>query len=153
MWSTWSQELDRSFAVLDEMRREMDRLFDGLHQTYGGLLPSSTALGAWPRLAVYDEADSYQVLVPLPGYREKDIRLSFDHDTLTIEGERADDAPEGWSAHWRERGAARFHRSLTLPQAVAADRADAKLRHGVLELTLPKVHPTEPKQIPVQASS
>lgn len=75
MWNEWSHEFDRSFAILDEMRREMDRLFDGLDRQFGGALPRpGGSLGTSPRLDGYDEGESYLVVAPLPGFTEKDIR-------------------------------------------------------------------------------
>ena len=42
-----------------------------------------------------------------------------------------------------------FHRSLSLPVSVDADKAEASFENGVLHLTLPKAEAIRPKQIKV----
>jgi HSP20 family protein len=50
-----------------------------------------------------------------------------------------------------ERMYGRFQRTLPLPLPVDADHVDAKLRDGVLYITLPKREEMKPKKISVSA--
>ncbi|MDD2471589.1 MAG: Hsp20/alpha crystallin family protein, partial [Dehalococcoidales bacterium] len=45
-----------------------------------------------------------------------------------------------------------FSRSISLPAAVNADKAEAVFENGVLTLTLPKAEEAKPKQIKVKSS-
>ncbi|MFW5784183.1 MAG: Hsp20/alpha crystallin family protein, partial [Spirochaetota bacterium] len=42
-----------------------------------------------------------------------------------------------------------FHRTLSLPHGVDANKIDAKMRDGVLEISLPKREEAKPRQITV----
>ncbi|MFA7179014.1 MAG: Hsp20/alpha crystallin family protein, partial [Dehalococcoidales bacterium] len=45
-----------------------------------------------------------------------------------------------------------FSRSISLPAAVNADKAEAVFENGVLTLTLPKAEEARPKQIKVKTT-
>ena len=76
--------------------------------------------------------------------------MTFDHNTLTIEGERqvdADIAPEKFHRTERQYGA--FRRSFTLPASVDSAQAQASYQDGVLTIKLPRREETKPRQIQV----
>lgn len=52
--------------------------------------------------------------------------------------------------HMRERRMGRFFRSITLPTAVNADRAEATFHNGILTLRIPKAEETKPRRIQIQ---
>jgi HSP20 family protein len=91
-------------------------------------------------------------MVELPGFKADDIKVSVEQGTLTIRGERGDDAPEGYTVHRKERGAVRFTRSVALPARVETDGVQANLKNGVLELRMPKVAAARPRSISVKAA-
>lgn len=135
--------LARSFGALDQLRREMDRLF---------YQPAAfDAHSASPRFSVEDEGANYVARADLPGVTEKDLELTVTGNTLTLKGNRKVAAPEGYSVHRNERGSFEFARSFELPTKVTADKVEAKLEHGVLTVTLPKAPEAQPKQIAVKA--
>lgn len=81
------------------------------------------------------------------------LDLTLSGNALTFKGEvEAETEFEGATYLRRERRAATFTRSLTLPVAVEADRAQASLHDGVLTLTLPKSESVRPKTIKVTAA-
>jgi len=51
-----------------------------------------------------------------------------------------------------ERFYGKFHRSLTLPTCVAADKVKAEYKDGVLKITLPKSEEAKPKKIDVNVN-
>jgi HSP20 family protein len=151
MWTRWSSlsdfGLEQPFARLGELRREMDRLFFDFERGYDGQQAISH-----PRIHVSDTGSAYVFRAELPGFGEKDIELTVDDGTLTLSGERKDDAPERYAVHRKERSALKFSRSFQLPAKVEADKAEAALKDGVLTLTLPKAPEAQPKQITVKVS-
>jgi HSP20 family protein len=59
--------------------------------------------------------------------------------------------PEGGAWHRQERGQGNFVRTLTLPTQVDAEKVEAKLEHGVLQLRLPKHEAAKPRKIVVKS--
>ena len=157
-------DVDRSFAVMDELRRRMDRLFDE-YDARGGRDGSprgawfdafegpwtSRTVATWPRLNVFDTGAALVLEAEVPGLKESDIKLEINQDVLSLSGERKPDAPEGYAVHRRERAPVKFSRSLGLPCKVDAERATASLKDGILTVTLPKAPEARPRQISVKA--
>jgi HSP20 family protein len=153
-------DLDRGFSALNDLRQEMDRLFQRFESEWPGDFPLWTdnlwnggALDtSWPHVQVRDEGDELHVIAEVPGFMPDDLQVSLEQGSLTLRGERHDEVPEGYSVHRKERGAIRFARSFTLPARVEADKVEARLSNGVLELTLPKVAEERPRAITVRAA-
>ena len=68
---------------------------------------------------------------------------------VTINGRRTIEAPEKATWHRRERSHGQFSRTLTLRWEIDADKVEAKLRDGVLTVTLPKSESHKPKRVKV----
>src|SRR5262249_52756315 len=132
-------DLDRTFAAMDHLRRRMDRLFD----EYDPAKPRGRDVermwsGRFPRLTLTDTGSSLVTEAALPGLGENDVQLSIHQDVLSISGERKQDAPQGWFVHRQERTPVKFSRSFSLPCKVDPDKSTATLKNGVLTLTLAK---------------
>ena len=119
---------------------------DGLNRMFEGVF---SAAGAWaPAVDVSETPGKDLVLhADLPGLKREDIKLTFENDVLTIEGERALAPVEQY--HRQERGFGSFRRSFTLPQTVDASRVTAAYQDGVLTVTLPRREESRPRQIQV----
>jgi HSP20 family protein len=139
-------DFDRSFDILDELRRQMDRVWE---------LPSAQALsqGSWPRFNVLDAGANLVVTADVPGITEKELTVSLEDGVLTVSGERKAFAPEGYGVHRRERAHQRFARSVALPLKIDAEKTSASVKDGVLTITLAKVPETPPRQIAVKAQA
>jgi HSP20 family protein len=138
-----------------DIAREFDNWFDLSHDTsrsdVWGLYE-----GDWsPRLDLFENDDAYFLKVDVPGVKEKDLELSVTNDVLTLKGKRAVGADEdeamkkGRRYQREERMYGSFQRTVPMPMPVDADNVDAKLRDGVLYITLPKREETKPKKINV----
>ena len=64
----------------------------------------------------------------VPGVNEKDIDIQIENGTLTLKGERKNDANEKERYYRRERPMGTFMRTVTLPATVKADSAKAEYR-------------------------
>lgn len=145
-------DFDRSFDVLDELRRQMDRVWGNLD--HSGFVPSreqSLSAATWPRVNVVDAGATLLVTADVPGLTEKDFEITLDDGVLSIRGERKAFAPEGYEALRRERGAARFSRSIALPVKIDAEKTTARVKDGVLTIALAKAPEAKPRQIAVKA--
>jgi HSP20 family protein len=140
---------DRATRELDVLRREMDRVFDDF-----GRAPTARrgTPRSWPRIELADTGSALVLRAEVPGVAEQDLKVQLDQATLTLQGVRRVEAPQGYDGHRRERAPYEFTRSFTLPVKVDAEQAKATLKHGVLTLTLPKAAEVQPRQIKVQSS-
>jgi HSP20 family protein len=108
--------------------------------------------GAWvPPVDIFETAEKDVVVkVDLPGMKREDIKVAFENNVLTVEGERKfEDESKGDQYHRVERGYGTFQRSFTLPSSVDAGRVSAAHHDGVLTVTLPRREETRPRTIEV----
>lgn len=140
------------------LRSAMDRLFNesfvpGATRAFWS---NGTGQAALP-LDVYATEDHVVVLAAIPGIDPENVRITIDKNTLTLAGEvpNVADAEDANGAAWylHELPFGSFERSLTLPMALDAARAEATFDNGMLRLTLPKAESEKPKQIKVKVGS
>ena len=109
--------------------------------------------GALP-LDVEEEDDRIIVRASLPGVRPEDIEVTTEDGVLTIKAESEADSEVNEGAfliHERRNGSLR--RSIRLPDAVDADRAETSYEHGVLTVSFPKQEARKPKRLEVKVKS
>lgn len=136
-----------SATDLDEMRRQMERLFD----TFGHRQAGRGGAGVYPAINIIEGADAYTVSAELPGVKSKDLDLNVTANQLTLAGERriSEEAADA-RYHRREREAGRFSRAVALPDDIDAENIKARLTDGVLTVTIPKAEKAKPRQISIQ---
>ncbi|MBV8164940.1 MAG: Hsp20/alpha crystallin family protein [Candidatus Eremiobacteraeota bacterium] len=78
--------------------------------------------------------DGYQVEVPVPGYSSEQVDVSFKDGVLNVAGKN-------------ERHS--FTRSFTIPEDVDAEGIAARVKDGMLVLTLKRLPEAEPEKIRV----
>ncbi|MFO0762133.1 MAG: Hsp20/alpha crystallin family protein [Byssovorax sp.] len=149
-------DIDRTFAVMDQLRRRMDRLFDeyepprtrdALRNNLADEVDRAFGRARFPRLTLADAGSSLVLRAEVPGLTEKQIQLSIQKDVLTMSGERPSDAPEGYVVHRQERAPLKFGRTFTLPCKIDPEKSTATLKNGVLTVTLTKAVEEQPRQI------
>lgn len=133
---------------LDRIRREIDELFDPAATRFfsDGLFDR----GFSPAMDVVENDDGFLVSVDLPGVDRKDLEISVADNVLTVKGEKKDMLEDKDGKVFRkESWEGSFHRTLSLPHGVDANKIDAKMHDGVLEISLPKREEAKPRQITV----
>jgi len=124
----------------------MHRMMEQMHENDGN---SPRNLITFP-VDVKAEDQAYVVMAYLPGVKSEDLNVNVVNDTLTIEGEIKNEHSEKDANYLvQECVSGNFSRSLTLPDALDAAKAEATLKDGVLTLRLPKVEAALPKAIKV----
>lgn len=144
-----SMTLTRWSPVRDLAAVEVDLLNRMLENAFGG---EALAQGAWvPPVDIYESAEKDVVVkVDLPGLKREDIKVTFENQVLSIEGQRQSGAEnENDRAHRLERGHGAFRRSFTLPSTVDAARIDASYQDGVLVVKLPRREESRPRTISI----
>jgi HSP20 family protein len=136
------------FHDLVSLRDAMDRLFS---ESY--IRPPSFVEGSPFPVDVYETDQDVVLKASIPGTKPEDIDISIVGDTLTIEG-HLEETTEVTEERYvrRERRYGSISRTLTLPTAIQADKAEAKFENGVLTLTMPKAEEVKPRTVKVRAA-
>jgi HSP20 family protein len=134
------------FAELERMRRQMERLYEGLSGPY-----QRDLAGVFPLINLTENKESFFIRAELPGMKSEDLDIQVTVNSVSISGERKI-PPEDKDAryHRREREAWRFSRVVGLPGEVNPDKVEASLNHGVLTVVVPKAELAKPRQITVR---
>jgi HSP20 family protein len=131
--------------VRDLASMEIDRLNRMFDDFYGNVR------GWAPAVDIY-ETDGHEFVIKaeLPEMKREDINVTFEHNVLTLSGERqaSFDLDKG-AYHRSERAHGRFTRSFTLPATVDGSRIAATYKDGVLTVRVPQREEAKPKQITV----
>ena len=141
--------LTRWSPVRDLAAVEVDRLHRMFELAFGD---EPLARAAWvPAVDIVETANKDLVVkAELPEMKREDIKVSFENNVLTIEGERKfEKDARGEQYHRIERGYGAFRRSFTLPATVDATKVAAAYTDGVLTVTLPRREESRPRQIQV----
>jgi HSP20 family protein len=139
--------LDPVGGLLD-LQREIERVFEGSPGVDFGL----SGRGVFPPVNIFSDQDGYIVRVEIPGVAQDQLAVETHGRTLTIAGKREVAAPPGSGFHRRERGSGEFSRSLQLPDALDAARAEASYQLGILTVRVPKREEAKPRQIAVKTA-
>ena len=100
---------------------------------------SRTHATAWvPTLDIYAQGDDVVIRCELAGVGREDVEISLSRGQLVVWGERRGDPQEGddVSYYVQERRYGPFRRSVTLPDAIEADRVSASFVDGLLEIRI-----------------
>ena len=140
---------------------EMERLFEGYFPR-GWMRPFHWERPSWgelaapfegktPRVDIVDRDDELVVKAELPGVDRKDLDISMTENTVTIKGSTSHEEKEEKGDYYRsEMSRGSYSRTLALPSEVDADKAKAKFKDGVLELTLPNLKKAKRRSVKVE---
>jgi len=107
--------------------------------------------GHVPKVDIIDRDDEVFIRAELPGVDKKDIDISMSDHSLTIRGETKKEEKEEKGDYYRcETSHGTYVRTLSLPAEANVEKADAKFKDGVLELTLPKMERAKRRSIKVE---
>ena len=144
------------FKEMEQLHREIDDAFRGagLGRMFDQFIEPGVGTKHYPRINLREDADHVYVEALLPGVDPRQLEISMLENTLTLSGERADNAEStnGRTWHRRERGLGKFMRSIELPVDVDVDKIKAEAKHGLLRVMLPKVPAAKPKKIDIKVS-
>ncbi|MDZ7680444.1 MAG: Hsp20/alpha crystallin family protein [Fodinibius sp.] len=140
-----------STTPVNNLRREMDRIFNELIPFSWRLDESDTGMSTWsPTTDMMETDDAYLVEVDLPGLTKKDIQINAHDNVLTIVGDRKRESKEERAGYLRnERYFGSFKRSIMLPSSVVDEKIKATFKDGVLRINLPKAEKSKRKSIPI----
>jgi HSP20 family protein len=103
-----------------------------------------------PALDIEDTGTNYLVRMNLPGVPKDLVAVKFLDQNLEVEAEtKAVKETEKKNYVLKERTEAGYHRRISFPTPIAPEKAEAKLDHGVLAVTIPKLKPAKELKVPL----
>jgi HSP20 family protein len=89
---------------------------------------------------MFQTRDSIVIRALVAGVSPEDLDIAITRDMVTLKGvrEESQEAPDEDYYH-RELFWGSFSRTILLPEEIVIDEAEAKEKHGLLEITLPKL--------------
>jgi HSP20 family protein len=136
----------RRFSPFGELQGMMEDLVDG----FRGFTPAAYA--RYPRMEMVETADFYHIWMDVPGVVRNELNVSALGDELTVSGQRKrPQYPADANVRRSECSYGRFRRVVRLPADVDGEAIRAKLKSGVLRVTLPRRVDTEGRTIDVEA--
>ena len=101
--------------------------------------------GMWsPKVDIKEEEKEFVVFADIPGVKPSEIEIEMEGNNLIIKGQRKTEKEEKGKNFYRsECITGKFYREFTLPKSVDRSKIQAKSKHGVLIIHLPKATDAE----------
>lgn len=131
--------LQSAFAArspLASLESEIDRLFASALADFASPAPASR----FP-VDLFEDKDNHYVRAELPGIGREAINVEMVDGYLTINAARQE-GKESFSVN----------RSVSIPEAVQADKVTAVHENGILTVTLPKQEKAKPRKIAINVN-
>lgn len=140
----------RPFSSMTSFEQLLNRLAEPAWFTEEDL--ANTMVTNWtPRVDIKNEPTQFVIHADIPGVEAKDIDIDVENGVLTIKGQKELKSEKKTEDYVRiERFTGSFYRSIALPEHVDADKIQAKVKQGVLEIIAPKSKASLTKKIQVQ---
>jgi HSP20 family protein len=125
--------------------------FDRLNRLFSDVYNESVSRAWVPPVDIY-ETENHDVVIKaeLPDMKREQISVTFEHNVLTLKGERAESEVSQDRFRRVERRTGTFSRSFTLPSTADASAITASYKDGILTVRIPQREEAKPKQIAVE---
>jgi HSP20 family protein len=104
-----------------------------------------------PEVDIQELNDSLKLFADMPGVKQSDVEVTLDKGILTIVGTVSTEVYQKLTPLYTEYNVGNYFRQFELNEDIEAQRINASMRDGVLELTLPKSERARPRRIEVNA--
>jgi len=95
-----------------------------------------------PKADIVDDGKAYIIRAEIPGVPKEKVDINITQFQLEIKADVERDVEEKGKGYVRrERRHSSYFRSIPFPTAVVPDKAEAKMEHGILRITVPKEEP------------
>lgn len=149
---------------LNQLHREIDRLFDDAFRNYGLLgRPRSDFLSPFlsddfmpafrANVNISSDDKQYTVTLEAPGLSQDDLSIELKERVLVIKGTKQEEQEEKDKHYYRkERRYGSFERVLAVPDDADINGIQANMDKGLLTITIPRkaVEKTDIKKISIQ---
>lgn len=98
-----------------------------------------------PNVDVFETEAELLFRVEMPGVDQSSVEISIEKDQLILEGKFVPPAESRGQVRLAEYREGNYFRKFTIGKAIHSDKATAKMKNGILELTIPKMEPKKTK--------
>jgi HSP20 family protein len=147
MQTSWFLHIDSASQQMEDPdmveKTEHSGLWPSLYDPFRSM---GARLADWlsPAAEASGGETAYDISMELPGVTDEDIDLSVEDGVVTIRGEKKTQSErKGDTWYFSERQYGAFRRSFRLPADADSSKASAKMKDGVLHVTVPKLSPKE----------
>ncbi|MFQ5427553.1 MAG: Hsp20/alpha crystallin family protein [Thermodesulfobacteriota bacterium] len=144
------------FKEIDRMSKDMDRLWDQVFPTSRRFLKELPVKALIerdttpPAIDILERPEAVLIRAEMPGVDKDDIDISLQDNSLIISGKIEEDKEEKKEDfYYSERSYRSYSRCVDLPCKVNSEKIKAKLRNGILTVTLPRAEEVKAKKITV----
>ncbi|HDQ44972.1 MAG TPA: Hsp20/alpha crystallin family protein [bacterium] len=126
-------------SPLLDLQRGMNRMFDQFFDDFTGSRFPESARNVYPQIDIRETDQAVEVSAELPGLEREDVDISIAADVLTIRGEKRQEKEEkNGGVRYVERTYGAFRREIPIRAEIEVEKVNAKMKNGVLTVTLPK---------------
>ncbi len=104
-----------------------------------------------PKTDIYESDDMIVILADIPGVDQDSLDITLDKSILSIDAYNSSSEDNDFSVTYSEYVPGDYHRKFRLAEEINADKIEAIVADGVLELRLPKAEEVKIKKIPIKA--
>ena len=104
-----------------------------------------------PETDIYEDSDNIFVISNIPGVTENDVEIGLDNKVLTFTATQQERILDGYERVGNGTSTGVFRRSFKIEADIDVNKISAKIKNGVLKITLPKSEDVKPKRIKVKA--
>ena len=91
-------------------------------------------------IEVSDKGKEYDIKAELPGIKKEDLDIEIEEKYLRINAKKYDETKEEEKNYKHsEFNYGEFSRTIQLPEEIDIEKTEAKLEHGILKITAPKI--------------
>ena len=141
-------------SLLNELRTEMNRVFDNFFREPFGSMAESFGWGGQlgPSVDVSETDKEITLLAELPGVDPKDLDITVTADRITISGEKKETLEKTEkNVHQKEIRSGKFCRTIPLPAGIDTQQINAEHKNGVLTVRLKKSQMAAGRKVEVKA--
>ena len=144
---------DPARADVLALRNDFDRWLEPFFRDTRHLFPEMTDFAWTPSAGVQETDQELIVTAEVPGLDRDDLDLSITPQGLTIRGDKREEAETRRKDYqFVERRYGSFVRTVPLPPGLDVDRAEARVKRGVLTVKIPKTGAfSAMRRIPIEA--
>lgn len=102
-----------------------------------------------PRVDIRESREQFRIVADMPGVEQNAVEATVQNGVLTVEGWSRPGRPEGYEPVGQEFGASRFRRDFALPGGADSMGIQARIKQGVLTVTIPKKEEVKARKIDI----
>jgi HSP20 family protein len=129
------------FDEIKKFERDMELLLNDFMNPSRGI----PFKGGWkPLINIFEKGNSLVILIEASGVKPENIKITIEHNILTISGKREDPLSKGQRSFYSmEISFGTFERRINLPYPTDPEKAIVKKEDGFIQITLPKTKEKE----------